>query len=57
MIRETESTSESDNLEVSAKRAWSLAVADFYHPPLPDPNTAIFMMLHPDLDILVFRTC
>ncbi|MHA1576788.1 MAG: vWA domain-containing protein [Candidatus Thorarchaeota archaeon] len=37
MIRETESTSESDNLEVSAKRAWSLAIADFYHPPLPEP--------------------
>ncbi|MHA1576588.1 MAG: hypothetical protein ACTSU3_04440 [Candidatus Thorarchaeota archaeon] len=37
MIGEKESTSESDNLEVSAKRAWFLAVADFYHPPLPDP--------------------
>ncbi|MCK5240628.1 MAG: hypothetical protein KAR33_13810, partial [Candidatus Thorarchaeota archaeon] len=29
--------SRSDSLDIAAQRAWSQAISDFYHPPLPDP--------------------
>ncbi|MHA1928618.1 MAG: vWA domain-containing protein [Candidatus Thorarchaeota archaeon] len=37
MFRREKPVDRSEDLALSAKSAWSLAIADFYHPPLPDP--------------------
>ncbi|MGY5851967.1 MAG: VWA domain-containing protein [Candidatus Thorarchaeota archaeon] len=36
MIRDAETENRASTLSTAAERAWVLALADFYHPPLPD---------------------